>query len=99
MTSYCTVRTMPDQYQSQLMTSTDHVTIVLFLNPVPFENREFRFGPKVGQIYTNWDKSGIFHIQISVYFGSPSQNVLKSDLKKSRICSLSSQSEQVLVAI
>ena len=33
-----------------------------------------------------WDKSGTFSDQISVHFGSVSQNVLKSDLKKSQIC-------------
>ena len=32
------------------------------------------------------DKSGTFSDQISVHFGSPSQNVLKSDLKKCWIC-------------
>ena len=32
------------------------------------------------------DKSGTFSDQISVHFGAPRQNVLKSDLKKSRIC-------------
>ena len=31
-------------------------------------------------------KSGTYSDQISVHFGSVSQNVLKSDLKKSRIC-------------
>ena len=38
------------------------------------------------------DKSGTFSDQISVHSGSPTQNVLKSDLKKwwiSRICGLS----------
>ena len=60
------------------------------------------FGPKVGQIGTKWDKSGTFPDQISIHFDSAkcheiwsekvldlshtSQNVLKSDLKKSRIC-------------
>ena len=44
-----------------------------------------RFEPKVGQISPKWDKSGTYSDQISVHFGSPSQNVLKSDLNKSRI--------------
>ena len=35
---------------------------------------------------TKWDKSGTFSDQISVHFGALRQNVLKSDLKKSRIC-------------
>ena len=48
--------------------------------------RDRRFGYKVGQIRPKWDKSGTFSDQISVHFGSASQNVLKSDLKKSRIC-------------
>ena len=33
-----------------------------------------------------WDKSGTFSDRISVHFGAPRQNVLKFDLKKSRIC-------------
>ena len=45
-----------------------------------------RFAYKVGQIGPKWDKSGTFSDLISVHFGSSSQNVLKSDLKKSRIC-------------
>ena len=45
-----------------------------------------RFGCKVGQIGKKWDKSGTFSDQISVHFGALRQNVLKSDLKKSRIC-------------
>ena len=44
-----------------------------------------KFGTKVGQIGPKWDKSETFSDQISVHFGV-SQNVLKSDLKKSRIC-------------
>ena len=39
----------------------------------------------LAQIAHKWDKSGIFSDQILVHFGSASQNVLKSDLKKSRI--------------
>ena len=31
--------------------------------------RGVRFGPKVGQISTNWDKSGNFKDHISVHFG------------------------------
>ena len=34
-----------------------------------------RFGPKVGQIGTNWDKSGTFSDQISEHFGA-FQNIL-----------------------
>ena len=44
-----------------------------------------QFGKQVGQIVPNWEKSVTFSDQISVHFGSESQNVLKSDLKKSRI--------------
>ena len=44
------------------------------------------FDSQVGQIAPKWDKSGTFSDEISVHFGSPSQNVLKSHLKKSRIC-------------
>ena len=47
-----------------------------------------RFGPKVGQIGPKWDKSGTFSDQISVHFGSPSQNVLNYDLKKSYTCTI-----------
>ena len=46
------------------------------------KSRVARFGPKVGQISTKSDKSGTFSIQISLHFNSPSQNVLKSDVKK-----------------
>ena len=41
-----------------------------------------RFEIKVGQIGSKWDKSVTFSDLISVHFGSPSQNVLKSVLKK-----------------
>ena len=43
--------------------------------------RSVRFAIQLGQ-------SGTFPYQISVYFGSPSQSVLKSDLKKSHIVTL-----------
>ena len=43
-----------------------------------------RFRPKMGQIGPKWDKSGTSSDQDLVNFGA-SQNVLKSDLKKSRI--------------
>ena len=43
--------------------------------------RHGRFGLKVGKIRIKCDKSGAF----SVHFGSPSQNVLKSDLKNVQI--------------
>ena len=38
----------------------------------------------MGQICPKWDKSGTVADQISVHFGSVSQNVLKSDLRQSR---------------
>ena len=44
-----------------------------------------QFGAEVGQIVPNRGKPGTFSDQISVHLGSPSPNVLKSDLKKSRI--------------
>ena len=44
-----------------------------------------RFRPKEAHIGPKWDKSGTFSDQTSVHFGSLSQNVLKFDLKKSRI--------------
>ena len=44
-------------------------------------NKNAKFGLKLGQIDPKWDKSDIFLDQISVHFGSPSQNVLKFDLK------------------
>ena len=40
-----------------------------------------------------------FSDQILVHFGSPSQNVLKSDLKKSRICRILGQSDPLWVQI
>ena len=48
-----------------------------------YVNQGVGFGSKVGQIDCKWDKSGTFSDQISVHFGSMSQNVLKSNLKKS----------------
>ena len=43
------------------------------------------FGPQVGLINTKWEKHGTFSDQISVLFGSVSQNMLISDLKRSPI--------------
>ena len=43
-------------------------------------------GPKWVRLAPNGTNSGTFPDKISVHFGSPSQNVLKSDLEKSRIC-------------
>ena len=48
--------------------------------------RVARYGSNVGQIDIKLDQSVIFSDQISVHFGSASQNLLKSDLKISRIC-------------
>ena len=61
--------------------------------------KHIRFASKMGQIAPKWDKSVIFSDQISVHFGSPSQNVLKSDLKKSRICLICGQSDPLLAKI
>ena len=33
--------------------------------------RDVRYGRKVGQIGTNWDKSGTFSDQVLVHFDSP----------------------------
>ena len=55
-------------------------------------NRDVRFGLKVGQIGPKWDKCWTFSDKISVHFGSLSQNVLKSYLKKSSICTICGQS-------
>ena len=52
-------------------------------------------GTKVPQIVLKWDKSGAFSHQISVQFGSASQIVLKSDLRKSRICPICGQSDHL----
>ena len=46
---------------------------------------DVRFGPKVGQISHKLDKSGTFSDQISVHFGSVSQNVLTLILKSHTI--------------
>ena len=58
------------------------------------------YWPKIGQIrdffISNFSKSGTFSDQISVYFGSPSQNVLKFVLKKSRICPILGQTDPLL---
>ena len=53
----------------------------------------------MGQISSTWDKSWAFSNQISVHFGSPSQNVLKSDLKKPRICPIWDQSDPIRTKI
>ena len=58
--------------------------------------RVARSGPKVGQIGPKCDKSRTFSSQISVHFGSMSQNELKSDLKMSRIYPISVQSDLLL---
>ena len=50
------------------------------LNLGPTLNRDGRFGSKVGQIGPKSDNSWTFSDQISVHFGSASQNVLKFDL-------------------
>ena len=58
--------------------------------PFNFYNRfhcmVIRFIDKVVQIGPKRDKPRTFSDQISVHFGSPSQNILKSDLKMSQIC-------------
>jgi len=43
-------------------------------------------GPKWVRLAPNSTNLENFSDQISVDFGSPSQNILKSDLKKSRFC-------------
>ena len=48
---------------------------------------------KIGII---WYKSGILSDHISVHFGSASQNVLKSDLKKSWVWPIWDQSDPIL---
>ena len=59
------------------------------------EHRDGRFGSIVGQIGPKWDKSGAFS-DISVRFAlrqAEAPNALKSDLKKTRICPISFQSD------
>ena len=67
-------------------TSIPHLTLgkrpVLGRHTDGGDPRDGRFGSKVGQIGLKLNKFGTFSDQISVLFGSPSQNVLKSDLKK-----------------
>ena len=62
-------------------------------------SRDVRFETKVGHIGPKWDKSKTFLDQISVHFGSPSQNELKSDLKKSQICLIWGYSDQLVSEI
>ena len=57
--------------------------------------RNVRFGLKVSHIGPKWDKSGAFSDQISLHFGSQSQNVLKIDLKKSRNCPICGHSDLI----
>ena len=47
-----------------------------------------RFVSEVDQIRTKLDKSRISSDQMSVHFGAECQNVLKSELKKSRVCTV-----------
>ena len=56
-------------------------------------DRDVRFGHKVGQIGPKWDKSWTFSDQILVHFGSPSQNVLKSDLKSPGFVTIGGKSD------
>ena len=58
---------------------------------------DVRLGFKVDQIGPK--QSGTFFYQISVHFGLPSQNVLKSDLKKSQICPIWGQSDVLYAQI
>ena len=60
-------------------------------------NRDARFGLKVCQIGIKWVKASTFQDQISVHFGSPSQNVLKYDLEKSQICPRWGQYDQIWI--
>ena len=72
----------------------DTFTVTLRLFSVSTHSTNVRFRPKVDQISPKWKKkSGTFSDQISVHFGSQSQNVLISDLKKSRICPIWDQSD------
>ena len=48
--------------------------------------RECRFGSKVGQISPNGTNPGLFQIRFQYIIKLIEPNVLKSDLKKSRIC-------------
>ena len=51
--------------------------------------------PKSRSNWTQIDKSGTFSDQISEHFGSMSQNVLKSDLKKSQIFPIWGRSKSI----
>ena len=48
------------------------------------ENRDGRFGSKVGQIGPKWDKSWAFFRSDFSAFGAGAPNALKSDLKKAQ---------------
>ena len=54
---------------------------------------------KFQYILAKSDKSGPFSDQISVHFGAVRQNVLKSDLNKSRICPIWCQSDHIWTQI
>ena len=56
-------------------------------------DRVVRLGHKTGHIGPKLDKSRTFSDQISVHFSSPSQVVLKSDLKQSPICPICRQTD------
>ena len=72
--------------------SLDRLSCFCETTDVRFDPKVGEIDPKVGEIDPKWDKSVTFSDQISVHFGS-SQNVLKSDLKRSRICPIRGQSD------
>ena len=67
---------------SAIQQNRENTTAIETYCTVRVPGREVRFGPNVGQIVSKYGKSGNFLDQLSVNFGSPSQNVLKSDLEK-----------------
>ena len=69
-------------------TAREHVERVFTVS-----TRGSKFELKMGQIDPKWGQSRDFLDQSSVHFGSASQNVLKSDLKKSRIYPILGQSD------
>ena len=59
-------------------------------------HRDVRVGTKLGQICRKWDKSRT--LQISCQYGSPSQNVQKTDtgiIEKSHVCPICGQSDSI----
>ena len=69
--------------QGVLLTTNMFMLIITATTRLSLQHRLTSSGPKMGQIIPQWEES-VFFRSYSVDFGSMSQNVLKSDLRKSQ---------------